>query len=67
MSLTLSLKYSRGKTSIYISHRMSSCKFSDKILLLENAKILAFDSYDNLMITNNLYKKLYESQTKYLK
>lgn len=55
----------QNKTAIYISHRMSSSKFCDKILLLEDGKIAGFDSHINLMKSNNLYKKLYQTQAKY--
>lgn len=50
------------KTAIYISHRMSSSLFCDKILLLDDGKIQAFDSHNNLMKRNNIYKKLFLAQ-----
>lgn len=50
------------KTAIYISHRMSSSLFCDKILLLDGGKIQAFDSHNNLMKRNNIYKKLFLAQ-----
>ena len=56
-----------GKTAIFISHRMSSSRFTDKVLVLDNAKVKAFDSHENLMKTDNLYSKLYNSQAKYYK
>lgn len=55
----------QNKTAIYISHRMSSSKFCDKILLLDGGKIVAFASHKDLMKTNNLYRKLYQTQAKY--
>ena len=54
-----------GKTAIFISHRMSSSKFTDKILLLDGGKAAAFDSHANLMKTDNLYSKLYKAQAQY--
>ena len=54
-----------GKTAIFISHRMSSSRFTDKILLLDNGKAAAFDSHDKLMAYDNLYSKLYKAQAKY--
>lgn len=53
-----------NKTSIFISHRMSSSTFCDKILLLQDGKIQAFDSHSNLMKGNNLYRDLFEAQSK---
>ena len=49
----------RGKTAIFISHRMSSSRFTDKILLLDGGKAAAFDSHENLLAYDNLYSKLY--------
>lgn len=54
-----------GKTAIFISHRMSSSKFTDKILLLDDGKIAAFHSHKKLMSYDNLYSKLYKAQAKY--
>ncbi|WP_054252473.1 ABC transporter ATP-binding protein [Neofamilia massiliensis] len=55
----------QGKTAIFISHRMSSSRFTDKILLLDNAKTVAFDSHKNLMKYKNKYSDLYKAQAKY--
>ena len=55
------------KTAIFISHRMSSSKFTDKILLLDEGKVKAFDSHKNLMKYDNIYSRLYNSQAKYYK
>lgn len=53
-----------NKTSIFISHRMSSSTFSDKVLLLDGGKVVGFDSHKNLMNGHNLYRKLFETQAK---
>lgn len=54
-----------GKTAIFISHRMSSSRFTDKILLLDGGRAAAFDSHDKLMAYDNLYSKLYKAQAQY--
>nr|WP_072536405.1 ABC transporter ATP-binding protein [Anaerococcus mediterraneensis] len=54
-----------GKTAIFISHRMSSSRFTDKILVIDNAKAVAFDSHENLMKYKNKYSDLYKAQAKY--
>lgn len=41
---------------------MSSSLFCDKILVLEDGKIKAFDSHKNLMKEDNIYKKLFLAQ-----
>lgn len=53
-----------GKTSIFISHRMSSSTFSDKVLLLDDGKIAGFASHKELMKGHNLYRDLFETQAK---
>lgn len=55
----------KDKTAIFISHRMSSTKFTDKILLLDNGKIAAYDSHEKLMKYKNKYSDLYKAQAKY--
>lgn len=52
-----------GKTVIFITHRLGACKQADKILLLDNGKVLDFDTHDNLIKDKNgLYYKLYSKQ-----
>ncbi|MEG1710195.1 MAG: ABC transporter ATP-binding protein [Clostridia bacterium] len=51
------------KIAIYISHRMSSSVFCDKILVMNDGVITDFDSHANLMKKNDsLYCKLFNSQ-----
>ena len=52
----------KDKTTIYISHRMSSSLLSDKILLLNNSVVEDFDSHKNLMKNNKLYRDLFLAQ-----
>lgn len=56
---------SAGKTLIFISHRLASTRFCDKILLLDAGMIKEFGSHDELLLQNGLYKEMYESQKKY--
>lgn len=52
-----------GKTAIYISHRMSSSVFCDKILIIDQGKIADFDNHENLLEKkDSLYYKLFKSQ-----
>jgi len=50
------------QTAIYISHRMSSSMFCDRILLLQNGEVAAFDTHENLMKSENLYRELFLTQ-----
>jgi ABC-type multidrug transport system fused ATPase/permease subunit len=52
-----------GKTAIYISHRMSSSVFCDKILIIEDGRVADYDSHTNLLEKKeSLYYKLFNSQ-----
>lgn len=55
----------RGKTALYISHRMSSSVFCDKILVLDHARVAAFAPHQELMKdTGSLYYQLFMAQAK---
>ena len=56
-----------GKTAIFISHRMSSTKFTDKVLVLDGGKVVAFDSHEKLLKINTIYKDLFQAQAQYFK
>ncbi|MBT27814.1 MAG: antibiotic ABC transporter ATP-binding protein [Flavobacteriaceae bacterium] len=56
-------KIIQNKTSIIIAHRLSTILNSDKIIVLENGKIVESGSHEKLIrIDNGFYKKLYELQ-----
>ena len=51
------------KTAIYISHRMSSSVFCDRILIIDGGCVADFDTHEHLMKkTDSLYYKLFHSQ-----
>ncbi len=51
------------KTAIYISHRMSSSVFCDKVLIIDGGTVADFDTHEHLMQkTESLYYKLFMSQ-----
>ena len=54
-----------GKTSIYISHRMSSCRFCDNIIVFDEGKIIDQGSHDKLMSNKGLYSELWNAQAQY--
>ncbi len=54
-----------GKTSIYISHRMSSCRFCDNIIVFDEGKIIEQGSHDKLMSNGGLYSELWNAQAQY--
>lgn len=55
----------KHRTSLYISHRLSSTKFCDRIILLEDARIKEEGSHDELMKKQGSYAKLFAMQSKY--
>lgn len=52
----------KDKSSIFISHRLASTKFCDRIIYLKNGQILANGTHDELMNTCEDYKDLYNLQ-----
>lgn len=57
-----------GKTSILVSHRLSSCAFCDSIVVLENGQIIEQGTHEELMKKENgKYKKMFEAQAKFYK
>lgn len=57
----------KGKTAVYISHRLSSCKFSDRIFVLDNGKIVESGTHEALLSKNGLYAQLWQAQAQYYK
>ena len=53
-----------NKSSIFISHRLASTKFCDKIIFLKNGEIYESGSHDKLIRKNGPYKELYDIQSK---
>ena len=62
------LKYSemtQGKTSLFISHRLASTRFCDRIILLENCSIAEEGSHEALLQGGGSYAKLFSVQRRY--
>ena len=53
-----------GTTKIIIAQRISSVQDADRILVLDDGHIDAFDTHENLLKTNAIYQEIYESQIK---
>ena len=57
-------KITKGKTSIIIAHRLSTVESADKIIYMENGKILEYGNHKELLnINDGKFKKLYEEQS----
>ena len=55
-------KFSKNKTTFIISHRVSSAKNADKIIVLEKGEIIQQGSHNQLINTSGYYKELHDQQ-----
>lgn len=53
-----------GKTTIMISHRLSSCRHADRIIVLKDGKIIEEGSHDDLLHKNGQYAEMFLTQAK---
>ena len=51
-----------GTTKIIIAQRISSVQDADRILVLDDGHINGFDTHENLLKSNAIYREIYESQ-----
>ena len=54
-----------GKTAVYISHRLSSTKFCDTIVVFSQGKIVEYGSHEELMNREGIYKELFGMQAQF--
>ncbi|MBQ7017006.1 MAG: ABC transporter ATP-binding protein [Firmicutes bacterium] len=62
------MKYNQmtsGRSSVYISHRLASTRFCDRIVLLQDGKILEEGTHAQLMTLGGQYAQLFEVQSRY--
>ena len=57
----------QGKTSVYISHRLASTRFCDRIVMFENGHIVEIGTHEELLEKNMEYRKMYDVQSQYYK
>ncbi|MCL2815399.1 MAG: ABC transporter ATP-binding protein/permease [Oscillospiraceae bacterium] len=66
----LYMKYAdltKGKTSVYISHRLSSTRFCDRIIFIQDGKIMESGTHGELMQKDGLYANMFNIQSRYYK
>ncbi len=54
-----------GKSSIYISHRLSSCRFCDKIAVFHEGEMVQYGTHEELVETEGHYAQLWQAQAQY--
>ena len=52
-----------GTTKIIIAQRIASVQDADRIIVMEDGKIAAFDTHEKLLETSDIYREIYETQT----
>lgn len=57
-------KYAPETTKIIIAQRIASVQDADKIIVMDEGKIVGFGNHDELLKTNEIYREVYESQMK---
>jgi ATP-binding cassette subfamily B protein len=55
-----------GKTAVYISHRLSSCRFCQKIAVFDSGSLIQYGSHEQLLTeARGKYKELWNAQSQY--
>ena len=52
----------QGRTTIFISHRVSTVRAADQIAVLHNGEIVELGTHDQLLSLNGYYADLYNKQ-----
>lgn len=60
-------KIVKNKTAVYISHRLASTQFCDKIAMFEQGKLVEYGTHDELIILGQKYYDMFSVQAKYYK
>lgn len=53
------------KTAIFISHRLSSCRFSNRIAVFDNGKIIEYGTHEELLKQRGVYSDMFLTQSQY--
>lgn len=53
-----------GTTKLIIAQRISSVQDADRIIVMEDGRINGFDTHENLLKNNTIYREIYETQTR---
>ncbi len=53
------------RTAVYISHRLSSCKFCDEIAVFDHGQVVQMGAHDDLLHADGFYSELWNAQAQY--
>lgn len=59
------IELSKDRTAIIISHRVGLCRYADKILMMENGKLIEEGSYEQLMRKKGAFFRMFQAQAQY--
>lgn len=54
-----------NKTAIYISHRLSTCRMCDTIIVFDKGAIIEYGTHEELIVKGGKYAELYQLQAQY--
>lgn len=57
----------KGRTAVFVSHRLTTTKFCDRIIVLKGGRVIEEGTHGELMKKQGEYAKMYQIQSKYYK
>ncbi len=61
------MEFSKGVTSIIVTHRLGSVRIADRIIVLDNGEIVQCGTHDELVSVQGKYSEMWQAQAKYYK
>ena len=58
-------QFTAGKTAVFISHRLASTRFCDRIILLEEGRVAESGTHEQLLALNGKYAEMFRVQSRY--
>ena len=55
----------QNKTAVYISHRLSSCKFCDHIAVFDGGRLVEYGAHSQLEKQAGVYARMFQAQAQY--